>query len=367
MLTPPPDTSPEAERQAAFVAEVNRGIAPRGTVRPHAILPAALWQGAYGTFLRRTLGHTPQQPWNTMLLPADPASADALRLPMAPADYPAGFYAAAETWIATVCERVMDAQRSASAGETVAFHAVLKAASDDLFAFAHANAVKQFGEADYQAHLLLFGDVLRWEHRARFLKASVTLPHPPRDSDHTVAARFSGPAQGSWQNQTLNVSAERMDPLTAAHRQRERLVEAVNQRLAPNAAIAAYDILPASLWEDGAGAFLTGPMNVYPAGRANTLLLPADTASAAALGLPMHPGEANEAVLRLAQREIRRAQVQLDQGLREEAALRFGFQAFMREQAVAAIGEAAWLRHAGLFGSVLDPDAGAATAAARPR
>ncbi len=360
---PPEPATPglDASAQSAFLARVNALLAGRGRVSAYALLPPALWDGPYGAFLSQSLGHRPDQPWNTMLLAADPRSARALGLPETPAAYPDGFLDAAEAWVANLAADVLTAQRAVvdHPDASVAFRRALKAASDSLFAFAHASAVKQFGEPAYQAHLALFGELLRWEHRERFLKSSS--PLKDRDGAHRVSAQFSGRLSSPDVSMLATASTSQMlDRLTASVLVRDRLVEAVNARLAPQATIKAYNIIPPALWDKETCEFLTGPLNAYPAGRGNTLLLPTDAASAAVLGLPVHPGAAGEATLRLAQREVRRAKSQLAAELRDEAALRFGFQAFLRAQAVEAIGEAAWLKHAGIFGAVLDPDAHAA-------
>lgn len=270
MPSAPASSGPAARSQAAFLAQVNGLIAPRGQVAAYAILPAALWSGPYGAFLSQSLGHTPDQPWNTMLLAADAASARGLGLPRVPDAYPEGLFDAAQDWVARLSGRVMDAQRASAMNpaEAQVFRCALKSASDDLFAFAHASAVKQFGEPAYQAHLALFGDLLRWEHRARFLK--IPLPASPGDGDgaHQIAAAFSGPGAppgpAFLTAGPAAYSAQLSDRLSAAALQRQRLVEAVNERLAPQAMIATYDIIPPCLWDEETCDFLTGTLNVYP-------------------------------------------------------------------------------------------------------
>lgn len=73
----------EAERED-FVAGVNRALPAGCMVIPWALIPYRVWQGERAGFLMLTCDLYPASLFNTMLLPADAASAHTLGLPEHP-------------------------------------------------------------------------------------------------------------------------------------------------------------------------------------------------------------------------------------------------------------------------------------------
>jgi hypothetical protein len=76
-----------AEDQAAMrrATEAVNSVADFPIVPVH-LLPAGLWSGNFGPWLRQHLDLSPYRPWNTIFLPGDERGAAALGLPVAPAD-----------------------------------------------------------------------------------------------------------------------------------------------------------------------------------------------------------------------------------------------------------------------------------------
>lgn len=72
-------------------------------------------------------------------------------------------------------------------------------------------------------------------------------------------------------------------------RELDALVASVNDELGGVCTVLPWAMVPWSVWNREPAEFMMGTCDFYPASRWNTMLLPADAASAERLGLPVHP------------------------------------------------------------------------------
>lgn len=158
----------QIEIQRQFLERVNAQL-PSGTaVVPYAMLPWALWNGPYGEMLAATCGLWPQQPWNTMLLAADPHSSAVLGLPEHPGVYPEGLIAQLERLLGELREG-MDAEMARARAAPClrwdaveAWEAARVAMIPDIIAMSHYVGQMCVGEEAFVRHKQLFGKTLGW-------------------------------------------------------------------------------------------------------------------------------------------------------------------------------------------------------------
>jgi hypothetical protein len=125
----------------AHVTLINTRLPTGCEVIPWAQVPASVWSGANGQFLMKDCGFYPCHPLNTMLLPANQHTADALGLPIHPRfEIPA---------IRENCARLLDELRTASPVEQERLHKVV--------ALALHIGRTTLGDVAYDRHTFLFG------------------------------------------------------------------------------------------------------------------------------------------------------------------------------------------------------------------
>lgn len=74
----------------------------------------------------------------------------------------------------------------------------------------------------------------------------------------------------------------------------DALVDKINTQLSGGLEVIPWALIPYSVWHREPATFLMVTCDFYPASRWNTMLLPANSKTAAALGLPEHPRVAVE-------------------------------------------------------------------------
>lgn len=158
----------EIERQRQFLERVNAQMPAGTSVVAYAMLPWALWNGRYGHMLAVTCGLWPQQPWNTMLLAADPRSSAILDLPEHPGGYPDGLLPQLDRLLGELREG-MDAEMArAKAASSLTWDAVTAwdaarvAMIPNIIAMAHYVGQICIGETVFARHKALFGATLGW-------------------------------------------------------------------------------------------------------------------------------------------------------------------------------------------------------------
>jgi hypothetical protein len=150
-------------------AEVNAALPAGVAVIPWALIPWSIWSRDHADYLMITCEFYPAGLWNTMLLPADAASAQALGLPAHLRGIPDGLEDASNRLIGDI--RARDAKALQAAGAAVmggglegldAFAAAKRQAAGNIVGLAHYLGAAVYGAPAWARHGELLAGKLGW-------------------------------------------------------------------------------------------------------------------------------------------------------------------------------------------------------------